>query len=250
MSSHLCPNGMDLIRRHCGSIVAPLLIAANIGKDVGDLFIIEDTRPGNHRTARVEWFTVYDQARSLDTLEHNSNDPARIFFIHQIGTRERRKLTRLAQPVWLMALRTSRAIINFETVVKRIGAAAYLKCLHLLCARVRRVYLGFEPAAVFIEIDRAPVQQQKQDDDQPHRHSRALRLRVFSGSVGSRLVGGGTHFAGALVAGAFVAAGLAGGGVRGASYSGVSARRLNKYATSAFASGLGTISYPSAGANS
>ncbi len=71
-------------------------------------------------------------------------------------------------------------------------------------------------------------------DDNPHRHGRARRRRfgIGRGGTGFCFV---AHF---YLAGAFVEM----RGVNGASYSGASARRLNRYATSSFASGFGTTS--------
>ena len=224
---YLGANSSNLLGCNRRSLVAP--VVTDVGNDICYFLVIEDSAPGHHRTTRIEWLAADDQIRSLKTIEHNSNDSTRIFLSHDVGTGERRKCTRLAQAVRLVARGASGAIINCEACVKWIRPATDLKCLHLIHAYIRRVYPGFKPPAMLIEIDCAPIQQQKQHDNQPHRYGRAVRSRCLSGSVGGRLIRRGTHFAGLLVAGAFVAAGLgAGGGVSGASYSGVSARRLNK----------------------
>src|SRR5206468_2091157 len=94
-----------------------------------------------------------------------------------------------------------------------------------------------KPAAMLVEVQHAPVEQQQEENEQPNRDCSPGSQRF--GGVGQgrhRLLQLSIHFAGAFVgaalvappsdAGALVAAGGGAGTVNGATKSGASARRL------------------------
>ena len=126
-----------------------------------------------------------------------------------------------------MAGRAGRTIVNgFTQLEGFIAAADRLKHLNFFNGMVRRIDLRAEPAAILVEIERAPVEQQEQQHDQPDRKSCSASLR-FTGTGGFRFgwMRGRTHFAVELVAAA--AAGAA-ATLKGASNSGAPERRLNR----------------------
>src|ERR1035437_1721089 len=135
------------------------------------------------------------------------------------------------------------------------GAGDGLPGLHFLIAAIGRIDRLVKPPAVLIEIDHPPVKNDEEQDDQPERNRRPARPGLGFRRARQRRLRLGAHFAGVFVggalvevapgtAGALVEAGGAGGAgtLIGASKSGASARRLIRYAASAFAAGLGTIS--------
>src|SRR5580765_2982058 len=102
---------------------------------------------------------------------------------------------------------------------------------------------------MIVEVNRAPEKQQGGQQDQPDRHRGVPGLQFSGARCGrDRLFRFEIHCAGAFVAGAFVSVGEAAPDI-GVSNNCAFAFRLSKYATSALASGLGTISTPAGGAD-
>src|SRR2546425_7552616 len=122
---------------------------------------------------------------------------------------------------------------------------------------VRLVNERIEPPAVIVQEAHAPKGQHRHEHKQPNRRPsraggrfdflRPIRCARVGVHLGGALVSAAT---GALVetAGAFVEAAIA--TVIGVSKMTVSARKLRRYATSAFAWSVGTISLSRSGANS
>src|SRR5271169_3283744 len=138
-----------------------------------------------------------------------------------------------------MAGDASGLVVNHLALLGQAGRTSDgLPRLHFLEASIRRINLLVKPPAVAVEIDHAPVKNEKEQDDQPDGNRRPARLRLGFRRYRQRLLRLGVHLAGAFVGGAlveatprtmdaFVEAGVPGGAgtLTGASKSGASARR-------------------------
>src|SRR5947208_9309642 len=151
------------------------------------------------------------------------------------------------------AIRHEHLLPFAECVIARLGLVVF----KFLTRFVRLVNQRIEPAAVVVQETHAPKGEHRYQDKQPNRGTgRAGDRFDFLRSV--RWVRVGVHLAGAFVAaatgalvetaGAFVEAATA--TVIGVSKMTASARKLRRYAASAFAWSVGTISQSLSGANS
>src|SRR6185437_15448240 len=103
MAGGLFANGLDLLRLDLWRTVSPVL--PNVGQHGGNFIIAKSVPPRNHDVGKRLAFHGH---RSLEAVEHDPNNSARLFCKRPVGPGQRGELSRRSQPRWLVAGRALR----------------------------------------------------------------------------------------------------------------------------------------------